>query len=622
MTLERHGFQAEVSRLLHIVAHSLYSDKSVYLRELISNASDACDKLRYLALTQPELLEGGAELSVTLSIDKEARTLTIADNGIGMDKNDLVSHLGTIARSGSAKFAEGLADAKTQEQKVSLIGQFGVGFYSAFMVADKVEVISRKAGETQGWRWVSDGTGEFTVETVDKTTRGTDIILHLKKEEGEWLEAARLEHVIAKHSEHVALPIHLKDGTETRHINQQAALWTKSKSDITPEQYRDFYRHIAHAWDEPWATIHFKAEGKIDYTALLFIPSQRPLDLFTPERKQSLKLYAKRIFITDQSEEILPGWLRFVKGLVDSEDLQLNVSREMLQASPIIVKIRAALVKRILSDLSKKANDDDKASYESFWDNFGPVLKEGLYEDVTARDEILKLARFRTTASDGWVSLTDYVARTKDGQSAIYYITGNSLDTVARSAQLEGFKAKGIEVLLLTDPIDEFWIPAVEKFGEAEFRSVTRSGADLEAVKAPEGAKEEEKKPVAENIDALISFLKVTLKDNVKDVRLSERLTDSACCLVADSGDMDMHLERLLRQHKRLEASLPRVLEINGRHPLVTAMTQQASKEGDWIELAEAAWLLFDQAKIQDGEPPADPALFVKRLNALLAKAI
>ncbi len=622
MTLERHGFQAEVSRLLHIVAHSLYSDKSVYLRELISNASDACDKLRYLALTQPELLEGGGDLAVTLTVDKDKKTLTIADNGIGMNKDDLISHLGTIARSGSAKFAEELATAKTQEQKVSLIGQFGVGFYSAFMVADKVEVISRKAGETQGWSWVSDGTGEFTVEAVEKPTRGTEIVLHLKKEESEWLETARLEHVIAKHSEHVALPIHLKDGAEERHVNQQAALWTKSKSDITPEQYRDFYRHIAHAWDDPWATIHFKAEGKIDYTALLFIPSQRPMDLFTPERKQSLKLYAKRIFITDQSDEILPGWLRFVKGLVDSEDLQLNISREMLQASPIITKIRAALVKRIVSDLTKKSNDDDKAPYESFWDNFGPVLKEGLYEDVASRDEILKLARFRSTASDGWVSLADYAGRMKEGQKAIYYITGDSLDTVARSAQLEGFKAKGIEVLLLTDPIDEFWIPAVEKFGEAEFRSVTRSGADLDEVKAPEGEKEAEKKPVAENVDSLISFLKVTLKESVKDVRLSERLTDSACCLVADSGDMDMHLERLLRQHKRLEASLPRVLEINGRHPLVAAMTKQASKEGDWHELAEAAWLLLDQAKIQDGEPPADPALFVKRLNALLAKAI
>ncbi|WP_374378060.1 molecular chaperone HtpG [Dongia sp.] len=622
MTLERHGFQAEVSRLLHIVAHSLYSDKSVFLRELISNASDACDKLRYLALTQPELLEGGGELAVTLTTNKDAKTLTIADNGIGMNKDDLISHLGTIARSGSAKFAEELAGAKTQEQKVSLIGQFGVGFYSAFMVADKVEVISRKAGESQGWRWVSDGTGEFTVEAVEKPTRGTEIVLHLKKEEAEWLEAARLEHVIAKHSEHVALPIHLKDGAEEKHVNQQAALWTKSKSDITPEQYRDFYRHIAHAWDDPWATIHFKAEGKIDYTALLFIPSQRPMDLFNPERKQSLKLYAKRIFITDQSDEILPGWLRFVKGLVDSEDLQLNISREMLQASPILAKIRAALVKRVLSDLTKKANDDDKAPYETFWDNFGAVLKEGLYEDVTSREELLKLARFRSTGSEGWTSLADYVGRMKDGQKAIYYISGDNLDMIARSPQLEGFKAKGIEVLLLTDPIDEFWIPAVEKFEEKEFRSVTRSGSDLDAVKAPEGEKAEEKKPVADNVEALVSFLKMTLKDSVKDVRLSERLTDSACCLVADSGDMDMHLERLLRQHKRLEASLPRVLEINGSHPLVAAMAKQASKEGDWAELAEAAWLLLDQAKIQDGEPPADPVQFVKRLNALLAKAI
>lgn len=621
MSLERHGFQAEVSRLLQIVAHSLYSDKSVFLRELISNASDACDKLRYLALTQPELLEGGGELAVTLTIDKKGKTLTIADNGIGMNKDDLISHLGTIARSGSAKFVEELEQAKSADDKVSLIGQFGVGFYSAFMVADNVTVLSRKAGETQGWRWISDGTGEFTIEAADKPTRGTEITLHLKKGESEWLEAARLEHVIAKHSEHVALPIHLVDGAEPKHVNQQAALWTKSKSEVTPEQYRDFYRHLAHAFDDPWATIHYKAEGKIDYTALLFIPSMRPFDLFNPERKQSLKLYAKRVFITDQSDEILPGWLRFVKGLVDSEDLQLNVSREMLQASPLLAKIRAALVKRVLSELTKRANDDDKAPYETFWDNFGPVLKEGLYEDPAQRDELLKLVRFRSTASDGWVSLADYVGRMKEGQKAIYYIAGDQLDALSRSAQLEGFKAKGIEVLLLTDPIDEFWIPAVEKFEDKEFRSVTRAGADLSDVKADD-KKDEAKKPVAENIDALISFLKMTYKDAVKDVRISERLTDSACCLVADSGDMDMHMERLLRQHKRLEASLPRVLEINGGHPLVSAMARQATKDGDWPELAETAWLLLDQARIQDGEPPADPAAFVKRLNAALAKAI
>lgn len=621
MSLERHGFQAEVSRLLQIVAHSLYSDKSVFLRELISNASDACDKLRYLSLTQPELLEGGGELAVTLTTDKDKKTLTIADNGIGMNKDDLISHLGTIARSGSAKFVEELEGAKSAEAKVSLIGQFGVGFYSAFMVADEVTVVSRKAGETQGWRWVSDGTGEFTIEAVEKPQRGTEITLHLKKGETEWLEAARLEHVIAKHSEHVALPIHLVDGAEPKHVNQQAALWTKSKSEVTAEQYRDFYRHIAHAFDDPWATIHYKAEGKIDYTALLFIPSMRPFDLFNPDRKQSLKLYAKRVFITDQSDEILPGWLRFVKGLVDSEDLQLNISREMLQASPLLAKIRAALVKRVLSELGKRANDDDKASYETFWDNFGAVLKEGLYEDQANRDELLKLVRFRSTGSDGWVSLADYVARMKEGQKAIYYIAGDQLDSLARSAQLEGFKAKGIEVLLLTDPIDEFWIPSVGKFGEAEFRSVTRSGADLSEVKGSDDKKADEK-PVAENLDALLSFLKVTYKDAVKDVRVSERLTDSACCLVADSGDMDMHLERLLRQHKRLEASLPRVFEVNGRHPLIAAMAKQATKDGDWPELAETAWLLLDQARIQDGELPADPAAFVKRLNAALTKGI
>jgi molecular chaperone HtpG len=623
MQMERHGFQAEVSRLLDIVAHSLYSDKSVFLRELVSNASDACDKLRYLSLTEPGLIKDDPEFKVTINLDKDQRLLTIADNGIGMNHDDLISHLGTIARSGSAKFMEELSAAKASggdgEKNVSLIGQFGVGFYAAFMVADKVEVLSRKAGEAQAWRWTSDGKGEFTVEPAEKTGRGTDIILHLRADADEFLNAGRLGAIISKYSDHIQLPIHLTGDGEPRKINQGAALWARSKSEITEEQYRDFYRHVAHAFDEPWATLHFKAEGKIDYTGLLFIPSTKPIDLFNPDRKQALKLYVKRIFITDHCEEVLPHWLRFVKGLVDSEDLPLNISREMLQQNPILTLIRGGLVKRVLAELGKKAENDIEA-YKAFWENFGAVLKEGIYEEAEQREALLKLARFRSTKSDAeneLVSLADYVGRMQEGQEAIYYITGDNLDAVARSAQLEGYKAKGVEVLLLTDPIDEFWIPAVEKFDGKEFKSVTRGGADLDKVKAAD-AKAPEKKPAAEGIDNLIALMKLTLKDAVKDVRLSSRLTDSAVCLVADEGDMDMRLARLLKQHRQLDATLQRVLEINGSHPLIAALAKAVSSGSKKDAVGDASWVLLDQAKLQEGETLNDPTAFGQRLSGLL----
>ena len=630
MQMERHGFQAEVSRLLDIVAHSLYSDKSVFLRELISNASDACDKLRYLALTEPGLLKDDPEFKVSIAIDKAGRTLTIADNGIGMNRDDLINNLGTIARSGSAKFMEELAAQKAtgdagDQKNLSLIGQFGVGFYAAFMVADKVEVRSRKAGDDAAWLWTSDGKGEFTLAPAEKAGRGTDIVLHLRDDASDYLDAGRLSSIVAKYSDHIQLPIHVTGDGEDRKVNQAAALWTRSKSEISEEQYRDFYRHVAHAFDDPWATLHFKAEGKIEYTGLLFIPSSKPIDLFNPDRKQALKLYVKRVFITDHCEDVLPHWLRFVKGLVDSEDLPLNISREMLQQNPILTKIRAGLVKRVLGELAKKA-ENDAAAYGAFWDNFGAVLKEGIYEDAEQREPLLKLARFRSTTGnsatgDDLVSLADYVGRMKEGQSAIYYITGDSLEAVSRSAQLEGYRAKGVEVLLLTDPIDEFWIPAVEKFDGKEFKSVTRGGTDLDQVKADAGTKPEEKKPAAEGIDNLIALMKLSLKDAVKDVRLSSRLTDSAVCLVAEEGDMDMRLARLLKQHRQLDATLPRVLEINGSHPLIAALSKAVSSGGSNDAVSDASWLLLDQAKLQEGEALSDPASFGQRLSAMLQKA-
>jgi molecular chaperone HtpG len=625
MQMERHGFQAEVSRLLDIVAHSLYSDKSVFLRELVSNASDACDKLRYLALTEPGLIKDDPEFKVTVAIDKATRQLTIADNGIGMSREDLINNLGTIARSGSAKFMEELAASKAGEKgdgdkNLSLIGQFGVGFYAAFMVADKVEVLSRKAGETQAWLWTSDGKGEFTVSPAEKAGRGSDIILHLRADADDYLDAGKLSSIIAKYSDHIQLPIHLTGDGEPRKINQGAALWARSKSEVTEEQYRDFYRHVAHAFDEPWATLHFKAEGKIDYTGLLFIPSTKPFDLFNPDRKQALKLYVKRVFITDHCEEVLPHWLRFVKGLVDSEDLPLNISREMLQLNPILTLIRNGLVKRVLSELGKKAENDAEA-YRVFWDNFGAVLKEGIYEEAEHREALLKLARFRSTKADGetaLVSLADYIGRMQEGQEAIYYITGDNLEAVTKSAQLEGYRAKGIEVLLLTDPIDEFWIPAVEKFDGKEFKSVTRGGADLDKIKAAADAKPAENKPAAEGIDNLIALMKLTLKDAVKDVRLSSRLTDSAVCLVADEGDMDMRLARLLKQHRQLDSTLPRVLEINGSHPLIAALAKAVTSGSKKEAVGDASWVLLDQAKLQEGESLNDPVTFGQRLAGLL----
>ena len=614
---EKFGFQAEVARLLDIVAHSLYSDKAVFLRELISNASDACDKLRYLSLTQPELAADDPTFRITLSVDPRARTLTVADNGIGMNRQDLVENLGTIARSGTAAFLDrATGDAK---KDLALIGQFGVGFYSAFMVADKVEVLTRRAGESEGWRWESDGKGEFTVAPATVATRGTSVILHLKPEDGEYLEPQRLKQVVAKYSDHIAIPIRLVENGKEETLNAASALWMRPKTEITAEQYKEFYHHVAHAFDDPWLTLHFRAEGKIEYTALLFVPTAKPFDLFHPERKNRLKLYVKRVFIAEACDELLPGYLRFLRGIVDSEDLPLNISREMLQHNPVLAKIRAGLVKRVIGELKKKA-ESDAEGYARFWDNFGAVLKEGIYEDTEQRDSLLALARFRTTAGDGLVSLSDYVGRMKEGQEAIYYITADDLAAARRSPQLEGFAARGVEVLLLTDPVDEFWIPAVGTFENKPFRSVTRGGADLDKIPLKDGEKKADA-PQAPGIDALIALLRLTLKDAVKDVRVSQRLTDSPVCLVADEGDMDIHLERLMKQFRQIESGAKRVLEINPSHPLIAELSARIAKGGNSEDVTDAAWLLLDQARILQGEPVADPALFAKRMAAMMQRS-
>jgi molecular chaperone HtpG len=619
MTEEKLQFQAEVSRLLDIVAHSLYSEKEIFLRELISNASDACDRLRYAALTEPHLIAEDPDLKVVVSIDRKAGTVTVADNGIGMNREDLVENLGTIARSGTAKF---LAEMPADKGKdLSLIGQFGVGFYSAFMVANRVEVFSRKAGDERGWHWESEGKGSFTVGEADLAARGTRVVLHLRKGDKEFLEPDRLRRIIKTYSDHIALPVVLTEGEKSETVNSASALWARPKTEITEEQYREFYRHVAHAADEPWLTLHWRAEGKLEYRCLLFVPKTKPFDLFTPERKPKLKLYVRRVFITEDCEELLPPCLRFIKGVVDSEDLPLNISREMLQNNPVLGKIRAGIVKRVMSELARKA-ESEPDSYLEFWDAFGAVLKEGIYEDAEQREALLKLARFRSTAGEGWVSLADYIGRMKPGQEAIYTLSGDEAESLRKSPHLEAFRAKGVEVLLLTDPVDEFWVPAIGSHEGKPFRSVTRGAADLSKIEGGAGDKPAADGAADPEIDRLVALLKLALKDAVKDVRRSGRLTDSPVVLVADEHDLDIHLERLLRQHRQLEVAAPRILEINASHPLIRGMAKAVKANGDSEAVTEAAWLLLDQARILDGEVPPDPAAFARRLARALERGL
>ncbi len=618
--VEKHGFQAEVSKLLHMMVHSVYSEREIFLRELISNASDACDKLRYEALTKPELTKDDPDFKVTITLDEKNSRLTLSDNGIGMSHDDLISHLGTIARSGTSAFMEKLSGDDTQD--INMIGQFGVGFYSVFMVSDDITVISRKAGEDESWSWHSDGIGEYTLTPATKESRGTDIILHIKDDAKEFLEEFRIRSIIKTYSDHIAIPITLvmdKDGEEkAEKVNEGTALWVRPKSDITDEQYKEFYHHVSHAMDDPWLTLHYKAEGKIEYTVLMFIPSQPPMDLFDPARKTRSKLYVKRIFITDDCEDLIPSYLRFMRGIVDSEDLPLNISREMLQNNPVLNSIRTAVTKKILSELEKKAKKDADA-YAVFWKSFGPVLKEGIYEDFGRRDQLMKLARFESTDTEGLQSLDDYVGRMKDGQENIYYITGDNPEAARRSPQLEGFKAKGIEVLFLTDAVDDFWLQMVPEYEGKKFQSVTRGTADLDDKKDDDDKKDKKKSP---EIDALIGLLKSNLEGAVKDVRLSNRLTDSPVCLVADEGDMDIHLQRILKQHQQLDQTTLRVLEINENHPLIKAIAAKATGKGAIDALKDASNLLLDQARIMEGELPADPVAFAGRLSAIMTSGL
>ena len=656
---EKFEFQAEVGRLLDIVAHALYSEKHVFLRELIANAADAIERQRYHQLTKAqnapprsdthETDANSEDYAIRLIPDKATGTLTLLDNGIGMDRQDLIENLGTIAHSGTARFMKILKESEKQNAASTtenLIGQFGVGFYAAYMVAERVTVISRKSGTTETWEWESDGKGGFTVKPATETlTRGSKIILHLRPESEEFLEPERLTQLVKHYSDHIAVPILLRDNKNETRINHATALWTRSRNDMTDAQLSEFYRDLSHDGTPPRLTIHLKAEGVMEYAALLFIPGVRPLDLYTPERRHALKLYVKRVFITENCEGLIPPWLRFLRGVVDSADLPLNISRETLQDNPVIGRIRKNLTRKILSEIEKLAAKPDE--YHAFWADFGGVLKEGLYEDFDHREILLNLVRFRSSQSDGWVDLSEYVDRMVDGQNDIFTLSGESVAQAEKNPHLEGFRARGIEVLYLTDAVDEFWLPMIGAFQGKKFTSITKGEIDLTRMgkasdksdksgaavadsvnpdKTESGHENSANTESEKNIKPLLALIKLTLADEVKDVRASQRLTTSAVCLVAEANDMDLRLEKLLREQQALRQSAgeilrhpQRVLELNPHHALIQDLIGWIGDSERGNYLTDAAFLLLDQARISEGDMPKDAALFARRLERILS---
>lgn len=619
------GFQAEVKQLLHLMIHSLYSNKEIFLRELVSNASDACDKLRFESIDNPALLEGDSELRIRIDFDKDARTITLSDNGIGLSRDEAVANLGTIARSGTKEFFSRLTGDKQKDAQ--LIGQFGVGFYSSFIVADKVTVVSRRAGlpADQAVRWESDGQGEFSVAQVEKADRGTEVTLHLRADEDDFLDGWRLRSVLRRYSDHISLPIQMRKEDydaekseqvktdEWESVNQANALWTRSKSDVTDEQYREFYKHVSHDFQDPAAWTHNRVEGRSEYTQLLYIPKQAPFDMWDRDARRGVKLYVKRVFIMDDAEQLLPSYLRFVRGVIDSADLPLNVSREILQESRDVRAIREGSAKRILSlleDLAENRQDD----YAAFWAEFGQVLKEGTGEDPANQERIAKLLRFASTSTEGGaqtVSLADYVSRMKEGQDKIYYVTADSVAAASASPHLEIFRKKGLEVLLLTDRVDEWMLSHLREFDGKPLSSVAKGGLDLESL-----ADDEEKKrqtEVAEQFKPLVERLQAALADKVKEVRVTLRLVDSPACVVVGEHELSPHLLRMLKNAGQEAPEVKPVLEINPDHALVARIRDAQDAEfGDWANL------LLDQALLADGAQLADPSAFVKRVNALL----
>lgn len=615
-TAESIEFSAEIAKVLQLMIHSLYTNKDIFLRELISNASDACDKIRYQAVVNDALLADDAQLHISIAFDEKKKMLTIADTGIGMNREDLISSLGTIAKSGTQEFFSHLSG--DEKKDMNLIGQFGVGFYSAFMVADRIVVKSRKAGENGAWEWASDGNGSFTVEPAQKDVRGTEISLYLKKDAKEYLDFFRLKHIIQTYSDHIAFPIHLtNEQGESQIVNSASAIWARPKSEITDEQYQEFYRAIAHSPDQPFMTLHNKAEGVLEYTNLLFVPSMKPFDLFNPDRTCRVKLYVKRVFITEEGVELVPAYLRFLRGVIDSQDLPLNISRETLQDNPALAKIRNAVTNKVLSELAKKAKKD-RELYLGFWKNFGAVLKEGLCESHSPKDKIIDASLFATTYGEELTSIAEYVERMQPKQKAIYYLSGDDEQVLRHSPQIEGFKKQGIEVLLLTDHVDDFWVNATPKVKEFELKSVVKSGSDLKEGAKDDEAKQDEPTP---DVSALCEELKRVYGDAVREVRPTYKLEQSPVCLAVGEGDMELRMERFLLEHKQLPKALPKILEINPDHAIIQWMCAQVASS-QHSEMENIAWMLLDQARIQEGEPIADPISFAKRMNEFLVKGL
>jgi molecular chaperone HtpG len=611
-------FQAEVSELLHLMVHSVYSETDIFLRELISNASDACDKLRYEAIARPELIGDGEAPKIRIIPNKGADTLTVADTGIGMERQELIDHLGTIARSGTKAFVQKLSEAK---DGAGLIGQFGVGFYSAFMVADRIRVISRRAGSHEVWTWTSSGgsgfeVAEATEEEANRVTRGTEIVLHLKEDAKKYLETYQIERIVTSYSDNIQFPIELvPEEGEPRQINSASALWQRSKSELTAEDYKKAYQSIAHAFDDPAMTLHYRAEGRYSYAVLLFAPATKPFDLFEPSRKGRVKLYVRRVFITDDAD-LMPAYLRFIRGVVDSEDLPLNLSREMLQNNPQLAQIRKAVTGRVISELDQLA-EKDAENFDKIWDAFGSVIKEGIYEDFERREKLLALSRFTTTSGERR-SLKQYVEGLKENQTEIYFLVGDSVERLKSNPRLEAAKARGIEVLLLTDPVDAFWTSARLEFDGKPLKSLSQGDINFDPIPLTEEEKAENKDEPAADEANTIALIKASLGERVTDVKASTRLTTSASCLVAAGHGPDRELERILSQQARGERSKP-ILEINLRHPLVLATAKAAS---DQAKVDDLSFLLLEQAQILDGELPEDPAAFAARLNRLVLQGV
>jgi molecular chaperone HtpG len=616
------GFQAEVKQLLHLMIHSLYSNKEIFLRELISNASDALDKLRFESIGQPALMADHAELAITVAYDRTARTITVSDNGIGMSRQEAIEHLGTIAKSGTREFFAQLTG--DQQKDAQLIGQFGVGFYSSFIVADRVTVMTRRAGEPHAVRWESDGGGEFTIEPAERAESGTDVTLHLREGEDELLDGFRLKSIVAKYSDHISAPIHMRKetwdkdknamviGDELETVNQASALWSRAKSDITDAQYQEFYRHVSHDFGEPLAWTHGRVEGRTEYTQLLYLPSRAPYDLWDRNHRHGIRLYVRRVFIMDDAEQLMPPYLRFVRGVIDSNDLPLNVSREILQESRDVKAIRDGATRRVLSLLEDLA-ENQKEKYATFWSEFGQVLKEGVGDDPANRERIAGLLRFATTAEDGnaqTVSLKEYVERMKPAQERIYYITGDTAEAARSSPQLEIFRKKGIEVLLLSDRVDEWMLSFLREFDGKALASAAQGGLDLAAF-ADEQEKAEQQK-ISDEFKGLVEQVKNALGELVKDVRISSRLTDSAACIVNDENEMSSHLQRLLKAAGQKAPESRPILELNPHHPLVARLQHDPAGIDDW------APLLLDEAVLAEGGQLAEPAAFVQRVNRLL----